>query len=343
MIMRNTLIATGLGGFLKPLYGATTRSTSSARTASTTTESFARKEMPNLDATPSVPTSTASSSGVAKTGGDGDNYRHKVTRRDLRFIFPEFLPDPEPRFRNRIVERLVRRDMLRRRNEVEIPEFYVGSVVAVTVSDKNAPSGNKMSRFVGIVIARGGAGLGAWFTVRNVIDSQGIEILYNMYAPTIQKIETLRLEKRLDCELFYLRDAPQKYSTFSEDMAMEILPEGTSAPLNNIVVPLKPKPWHRRWENMLATGRLKGFTFDGKDAFQKRSWKLKAEGFMDYQHPGWHFEVAKYDLLLQYMETISVEEQDDIWREVGGALEERDKAMRKVAAKRAFVKPDKKV
>ena len=143
LIMRNTLISTGLG-FLKPLYGATTRSTSSATTASTTTESCARN-MPNLDATHSVPTSNPSSLVVDSnsTSGGGDNYRHKVTRRDLRFIFPEFLPDPEPCFRNRTVERLMRRDMLRRRNVVEIPEFYVGSVVAVTVSDKNAPSGNK--------------------------------------------------------------------------------------------------------------------------------------------------------------------------------------------------------
>lgn len=199
------------------------------------------------------------------------------------------------------------------------------------------------SRFVGIVIARGGAGLGAWFTVRNVIDNQGIEFMYDMYSPSIQKIETLRLEKRLDDELFYLRDAPQEYSTFPEDMPMEILPEGTPTPLNELVVPLKPKPWHRKWENMLVTGRLRGLTFDENDAFHKRKWKLRAEGFTEYQHPGWHFEVAKYDLLLQYIETISVEEQDNIWREVGDALEERDKAMRKVAAKRAFIKPDKKL
>ena len=94
---------------------------------------------------------------------------------------------------------------------------------------------------------------------------------------------------------------------------------------------------------MLVTGRLRGLTFDENDAFQTQKWKVRAEGFMEYQHPGWHFEVAKYDLLLQYIETISVEEQDNIWREVGDALEERDKAMRKVAAKRAFIKPDKKL
>ena len=60
-------------------------------------------------------------------GRDSDNYRLKVTMRDLRFIFPEFVPDPETRFCNRIAERLIRRDMLRRQNTVEISEFSVRS------------------------------------------------------------------------------------------------------------------------------------------------------------------------------------------------------------------------
>ena len=41
--------------------------------------------------------------------------------------------------------------------------------------------------------------------------------------------------------------------------------------------------------------------------------------------------------------TIPEEEQADIWEEVGEKLEERDKQMRKVAAKRAFVRPVKKL
>ena len=138
--MRSKLISVGRG-ILKPLYGASSRSKSSATTSSATAESLARNLSPDLDA----PTSSPPPIGVdgSGTSGDVDNYRHKVTRRDLRFAFPEFLPDPEPRFRNKIVESLMRRDMLRRRNAVEIPEFYVGSVVAVTISDKDAPSGNK--------------------------------------------------------------------------------------------------------------------------------------------------------------------------------------------------------
>ena len=42
-------------------------------------------------------------------------------------------------------------------------------------------------------------------------------------------------------------------------------------------------------------------------------------------------------------ETVPVEEQDQIWEEVGDKLEQRDKAMRRVAAKRAFVRPKKKI
>ena len=38
-----------------------------------------------------------------------------------RFIFPEFLPDPDPNFRNSVAERLQRQDMIARREVVEIP------------------------------------------------------------------------------------------------------------------------------------------------------------------------------------------------------------------------------
>lgn len=106
-----------------------------------------------------------------------------------------------------------------------------GSVMAVTVADANSP--NKFSRFVGICIQRGGSGLRAWFILRNVVDKQGVEILYEMYCPLIQKIEVLRLERRLDESLLYLRDALPEYSTFPLDMEPE-------RRLNNSVVPLNP-------------------------------------------------------------------------------------------------------
>ena len=56
--------------------------------------------------------------------------------------------------------------------------------------------------------------------------------MYNMYSPTVCKIEVLRLERRLDDELYYLRDAPLEHSTVPFDMEPEILPEGSSVPVN---------------------------------------------------------------------------------------------------------------
>ena len=43
-----------------------------------------------------------------------------------RFVYPDFLPNPIPYLRDRILEKLERKDMFRRRQQIDIPEFYVG-------------------------------------------------------------------------------------------------------------------------------------------------------------------------------------------------------------------------
>ena len=211
------------------------------------------------------------------------------------------------------MEKLTRRDMIKRRNVVEIPEFYVGSIMAVTFSDPNSSGATKTSRFVGICINRGGAGLYAWIMLRNVIDGQGVEFMFHLYSPTVVKVETLRLEKRLDEELLYLRDAPKEHSTFPEDMEPEILPEGTPVPVNNVVVHLNPKPWTRRWELYGVTNRLHGYTYDDTEPsgveYNDILKKRELAKYTMYMNQGWQMETLKYDLLLHYRETIPIEEQ----------------------------------
>ena len=68
-------------------------------------------------------------------------------------------------------------------------------------------------RFVGIVIDRGGTGLRAWMVVRNVIEGMGVEFMFDLYSPTLKEVEVLRLERRIDEELYYLRDCDPKHST----------------------------------------------------------------------------------------------------------------------------------
>lgn len=68
------------------------------------------------------------------------------------------------------------------------------------------------------------------------------------YDYILFQFEVLRLEKRVDNELYYLRDCPQEFSTFPVDMEPEFLPESETVPVNDLVVPIGPKPWHKRWE-----------------------------------------------------------------------------------------------
>ena len=62
----------------------------------------------------------------------------------------------------------------------------------------------------------------------------GVEICYEMYSPRIQTIEVLKLEKRLDDNLMYLRDALTEYSTVDPDMKpVSVSPTG-EVPVNTV-------------------------------------------------------------------------------------------------------------
>lgn len=254
-----------------------------------------------------------------------------------RFLYPEFLPDPKIEWRNPVREKLERMDMLTRRKHIDIPEFYVGSIVAVTISnpygltkdekDKGAKE-ESTSRFLGICIDRQKCGLRAQFTLRNVIDQQGMEIMYEMYDPTIQKIEVLRLEKRVDDKLFYLRDALPEYSTFDVNMEAELLPEGTPIPVNPIQVVLRPRPWLERWERQ----NLKGV----KNVDEHLNDKIRKQAKL---HVAYTWE--KFDLMKQYRASIPEEEQSEILAEVHSEMHQLELSRKKQKRKRTFVKPQK--
>lgn len=242
-----------------------------------------------------------------------------------RFVYPEFLPDPNLDFRNPIREKLERFDMLNRRKHIDIPEFYVGSILAVTTSDPHAEG--KTNRFVGICIERSNCGLRAQFTLRNVINNQGIEVRYLMYDPTLQKVEVLRLEKRPDETLFYLRDALPEYSTFDVNMEPELLPEGTEVPVNPLKVVLKPRPWLERWERQ----NLQGVANILEHCKEKhlRQAKLHVRPWV------------KFDLMKEYRASVPEEEQRRIFSEVYSEMHQLELSRKKQKRKRTFVKPQK--
>lgn len=52
--------------------------------------------------------------------------------------------------------------------------------------------------------------------MRNFIDGQGIEMMYETYSPLVQKIEVLKLERRRKSKLYYLRDKMPSEYTFKQ-------------------------------------------------------------------------------------------------------------------------------
>lgn len=148
-----------------------------------------------------------------------------------------------------------------------------------------------------------------------------------MYDPTIQKIEVLRLEKRLDPHLYYLRDALPEYSTFDVNMEAEILPEGEPVPVNSIKVKLRPRPWNQRWE----IKELKGIANVRElitDKMETKAKKLVTP---------WE----KYDLMKEYRKIIPEEEQNSIYSEIYPEMNSLQQQRKKLKRKRAFVKPTK--
>ncbi|KAK6641327.1 hypothetical protein RUM44_013036 [Polyplax serrata] len=282
---------------------------------------FARFLKHFLNTSPRVNKFFCSSAGSAFE----DNQENLATSdfEKFRFKYQDFLPSPNVKFRNALREKLERRDMLRRRNIISIPEFYVGSIMAVTSSNQHASG--KSTRFVGICIMKYAQGLNSKFILRNIVEQQGVEILYNVYSPLIQKIEVLKLEKRLDEELFYLRDAPNEYSTVPFDMQPEYRDEKSPVPLNTIKVKINPRPWFQKYEIM----NLKGIELPPlPEKLYKRAKQLATP---------W----VEYDLMDMYRRTIPEEEQQDIFNEICDELKQLEAKQKIEKKKKATVKTKK--
>ncbi|XP_005093345.1 39S ribosomal protein L19, mitochondrial [Aplysia californica] len=256
-----------------------------------------------------------------QTGTENISQETEVTApRNYRYVMPEFMPRPDWERRDRVLEKLERRDMMRRRAIMNIPEFYVGSIMAVTVADAYAPS--KKNRFVGICIDRGEYGLKAYFVLRNVVDGLGVEVMYEMYNPKVLSIEVLKLEKRLDDQLYYLRDALPEYSTFSFDMEPVQLPKGADVPLNTTKVKLKPtKEWECRWE---------AHDLQGVQPFEVNEKRMRRK---EKSAEPW----KKHDLMLDYRSRVPEEEEEQVMAEVfreKQVIDSQRKSMRTVLKKR---------
>ncbi|MFA5755214.1 MAG: 50S ribosomal protein L19 [Candidatus Paceibacterota bacterium] len=93
----------------------------------------------------------------------------------------------------------------------EIPDVKPGDTVKVhqKITDvRDNKVKERIQVFEGVVLARKhGKGVSATITVRKVIDGVGVERVFPLHSPFIEKIEIIRSSKVRRAKLYYLREA----------------------------------------------------------------------------------------------------------------------------------------
>ena len=97
----------------------------------------------------------------------------------------------------------------------QLPEFTHGDTVKVWVKVREGEK-ERLQAYEGLVIARGGAGLMESFTVRKISYGEGVERVFPIYSPNIDRVEVLKRGKVRRAKLYYLRDRRGKSARIFE-------------------------------------------------------------------------------------------------------------------------------
>ncbi len=99
----------------------------------------------------------------------------------------------------------------------DVPSFEVGDTVKVHVKIKEGDK-YRIQVFEGTVIAKKHGGINETFTVRRVAHGCGIERVFPVHSPIVDKVEVVRNGKVRRGKLYYLRDRVGKAAKVKEQI-----------------------------------------------------------------------------------------------------------------------------
>jgi large subunit ribosomal protein L19 len=111
-------------------------------------------------------------------------------------------------------------DVVEQRQLTERPDLKSGDTVRVHVKVREGEK-ERIQIFEGIVIGLHRGGTRASFTVRKVSFGQGVERIFPLHSPTIQKVEIMRSAKVRHAKLYYLRDLKGKAARMRDSQKLE--------------------------------------------------------------------------------------------------------------------------
>src|ERR1700729_2804751 len=95
------------------------------------------------------------------------------------------------------------------------PQFEVGDTVDVATRIVEGEK-ERIQVFSGTVIMRKGRGINETFTVRRIVNNEGVERIFPGHSPYISKVTVRRSGESRRAKLFYLRDRVGKAGRLPE-------------------------------------------------------------------------------------------------------------------------------
>jgi large subunit ribosomal protein L19 len=104
----------------------------------------------------------------------------------------------------------------------ELPHFEIGDTVDVHYKIKEGDK-ERVQIFKGTVIARKGRGVNEMFTVRRLVNDEGVERIFPLHSPNVMDVVPTRSGKTRRAKLYFLRDRigkavrlPHRHSTHTK-------------------------------------------------------------------------------------------------------------------------------
>ena len=113
------------------------------------------------------------------------------------------------------IENLEKEQIAKLTESKAVPDFAQGDTLRVDVRVKEGTR-ERVQAFEGVCIAKASKGVNSSFTVRKISYGEGVERVFPLYSPTIEKITVLRRGKVRRAKLYYLRGRTGKAARIAE-------------------------------------------------------------------------------------------------------------------------------
>jgi len=116
---------------------------------------------------------------------------------------------------NNLVEKFEKKQIAKLTSKKNIPTFRAGDTLRVTIKIVEGER-SRLQVYEGLCIARKNNSINSKFTVRKISHGEGVERVFPLFSPIIDKIEVIKKGDVKRAKLYYLRERTGKSSRIAD-------------------------------------------------------------------------------------------------------------------------------